>query len=291
MEPFALGLVFSAVAWTVWVLTPLVLEAGLQPSKVPDLRPEAALRDPIFIFITPQQLSQASLVGALLGSGLGAAFLLIVGVVTPYVLLPLSLLFGLLLYPLPRIWYRLQARKRLEQFNARLMDLTLGLANGLRSGAALPQTLELISRDMGGVMAEEFGTLLHEYRLGVDLAEGLTRLCRRMPSEDLQLLMTAVRITLQAGGSLAEVLDKITATIRERTEFQQKLKTMTAQGRFEAVAMAAAPLVCFGLLYTIDPELMRPMLITKAGWCAIGAVVALEAIGFLWIKKIVTIEV
>jgi len=119
----------------------------------------------------------------------------------------------------------------------------------------------------------------------------LSRLCERMPGEDLSLLVTAIRLTMQSGGSLAEVLDRITDTIRQRTSFHDRLRTMTAQGRFEAIAMASAPLVAFVILYTLDRQLMQPLVQTRLGWCAIGAVAVLETIGFLVINKIVTIDV
>lgn len=87
------------------------------------------------------------------------------------------------------------------------------------------------------------------------------------------------------------MLDRITDTIRQRTDFKDRLLTMTAQGRFEAIAMAAAPLVAFAILFFLDRELMQPLVETKIGWCAIGAVAVLETVGFLVINKIVTIDV
>ena len=83
----------------------------------------------------------------------------------------------------------------------------------------------------------------------------------------------------------------MTDTIRERTDFQERLRTMTAQGKFEAIAMAAAPVAAFIILFTLDKELMMPLVQTTIGWCAIAAVVVLEVIGFVIINKIVTIDV
>jgi tight adherence protein B len=114
---------------------------------------------------------------------------------------------------------------------------------------------------------------------------------QRMPCEDLRLLVTSVKLTAQSGGSMAEVLSRMTEMIRGRTEFQGKLRTLTAQGRFEAIAISASPFVAFVLLYIVDTELMAPMLRTTVGWAALGAVVLLETIGFYIINKIVTIEV
>jgi len=125
----------------------------------------------------------------------------------------------------------------------------------------------------------------------MELPEALDRLNRRMPSEDFTLLTTSIRLSQQTGGSVADVLDRMTDTIRQRTVFHEKLRTLTAQGRFEAIAIACAPLMAFIILYFIDPTLMAPLVQTKEGWFALGVVGMLELIGFLIINKIVTIEV
>lgn len=287
-----MALVFAAVTWGVWVVTPILAQIGLERSAGRYVKTDGRQQlGPIYRFTTPERLSQACWSAALLGGGLFSAILIAFNVMNSYVLVAGSLVAGLLGFNLPKWWLSRRIRGRQRLFDARLTDLTLGLANGLRAGSALPQSLELVSRDMGGPMTEELSLVLHEYRLGMDLPESLNRLCERMPGEDLSLLVTAIRLTMQSGGSLAEVLDRITDTIRQRTAFQDRLKTMTAQGRFEAIAMAAAPAMAFLVLYFLDPNLMQPLVQTKLGWCAIGAVVTLETIGFLVINKIVTVDV
>jgi len=284
-----LALVFVAVTIAAKAIIPMFVSIGLRRAEA--LSQQGEDTDPLQRFMSPRDLAQTCWTGAVFGGILGGALFVALGILNPVIVFLAVVVFASVIFQLPRAWLKFRVAKRQLAFEEKLMDLTLGLSNGLRSGAALPQTLETISRDMGGVMAEEIGLLLHEYRLGVDLGESLARLCKRMPGEDLQILMTAVRITMQAGGSLAEVLEKITDVIRQRTEFQQKLRTMTAQGRFEAIAMAAAPLAAFCLMYMIDPSLMKPLVTTKLGWYSIGGVMVLEIIGFLWIRKIVTIEV
>ena len=291
VELLALGLVFVACVSVVWVISPLLVEAGMERTAGRYVDTEAAVYDPLYRFTTPERLMQSSWSAALLGGGLIGAILLGVGVTNPYGLVLAVLVVGFVGFRIPRAWVNRRIRQRNLTFQSRLVDLTLGLANGLRSGAALPQTLEIIARDVGGPVGEEFNLLLHEYHLGVDMIECFNRLCRRMPGEDLQLLTTAIRLTLQAGGSLAEVLDKISDMIRQRTEFRERLLTMTAQGRFEAIAMAAAPAVAFVVLYTIDPTLMRPLVTTSVGWAALGLAATLEVIGFFFINRIVSIEV
>ncbi len=291
IDILALILVFVAVTWIVWVVTPVLAQIGLERTAGRYVKTEGKQQGPMYRFTTPERLAQACWSAAFLGAGVLASILIIFNVLNPYILIPLSLLAGLFCYQIPKWWLKRRIAKRNRLFEMKLTDLTLGLANGLRAGAALPQSLELVSRDLGGPMTEELTLVLHEYRLGMDLPESLNRLCERMPCEDLSLLVTAIKLTMQSGGSLAEVLDRITDTIRQRTEFQERLRTMTAQGRFEAIAMAAAPAVAFAILFFLDRELMMPLVQTKIGWCAIAAVVFLETVGFLIINKIVTIDV
>lgn len=285
-------LVFAAVTWGVWVVTPILAQIGLERTTGRYVKSDNQTQlGPIYRFTTPERLAQACWSSALLGGGTLAAILIACNVLNGTVLVGCSLLVAVISYQIPGMWLKKRIARRRTLFYARLTDLTLGIANGLRAGAALPQSLELVSRDMGGPMTEELALVLHEYRLGMDLPESLSRLCERMPGEDLSLLVTAIKLTMQSGGSLAEVLDRITDTIRQRTQFHDRLQTMTAQGRFEAIAMASAPLAAFVILYFLDRQLMQPLVETQLGWCAIGAVLVLETIGFLVINKIVTIDV
>ena len=285
------ALVFAAVAWGVWVVVPLLAAAGLERSAGKYVNAEGASYDPLYRFTTPERLAQTSWGTALLVAGLVLTLLLFAGVESVLGFVLAGGVSGLIAFQVPWLVINARIRKRNELFHRRLVDVTLGLSNGLRAGAALPQAMEAVTRDIGGPVGEEFSLLLHEYRIGgVELAECLERLGKRMPGEDLQLLITAVKLTIQSGGSLAEVLEKITNTVRQRVEFQQRLKTLTAQGRFEALAMGLAPMVAFGLLYLIDPELMKPLVTTEIGLTMMGVVVVMETIGFLWIRRIVNIE-
>ena len=187
-----------------------------------------------------------------------------------------------------RIW---RARKRRLVFEAKILDLTMGLANAMKAGMALPQALEKVGDQMGGVMKDELSVTLREYRLGMGIVDAMARLHERMPCEDMRLLTSAIRLTSQTGGSLVDVLTQMVDMIRSRVEFQQKLRTLTAQGKFEALAMASAPLAAFVLLYFCQPSLMTPLVTTTIGWCAIAVAFTLEVIGYIIIRKIVTIEV
>ncbi|NMA20955.1 MAG: hypothetical protein GX927_10295 [Lentisphaerae bacterium] len=285
-----LALVFGAVFCAVLVVLPLFTYRAPSVDKDDPDADEPFSSTLGARFISSEELHQKSWSAAVCASAIIIVVLLFAGVYSPWILLPLCVLGGAAAFQLPRVWLNWKIKQRLEQIADGMMDLTFGLASALRAGVSLPQALESVSHNIGGPIQEEIGFLLREYRLGVDLPEGLMKLCRRIPNEDLFLLATSVRLTLQSGGSLAEVLEKITETIRNRTEFQQKVKTMTAQGRFEAIAMASAPLVAFVVLFAIDQDLMLPLITTRIGYAAIGFTILLELIGFFWIHKIVTIE-
>lgn len=184
-----------------------------------------------------------------------------------------------------------RARKRRVAFEGKILELTMGLSNAMKAGMAFPQALERIGNQLGGVMQEEIAITMREYRLGMGVEDAFARLQERMPGEDMRLLVCAVRLSKQTGGSLVEVLAEMVEMIRKRTEFQQKLRTLVAQGKFEAIAMASAPLAAFLLLYFTQPGLMTPLVTTTTGWIAIGVAFVLEVIGYLVIRKIITIEV
>lgn len=245
---------------------------------------------PLRRLVSPVQMTAYRLVWTCALS-VGLMLLLVFCGASPWVYLPLAVLAGGLGSCLPPMYYRMRVKKRQEAFEARILDLTVGLANGLRAGEALPAALESVSGRIAQPMKEELQTVLREYRLGLELPEALERLQERMGCEDLRLLVAAIRLTMQTGGSLAEVLGQMVDTIRQRKEFQEKLAAMTAQGRFEAIAMSLAPLFVFAILYLINPPLMKPMVTTGLGWAAIGVTILMVTIGFLCINKIVTIEV
>jgi len=254
-------------------------------------RDESGNMPPLHRLVKPLQLVKYRVTWGFSSAAAILSVLVGAGVLNPFVYLPVAFGAGCLGYMVPLLWFQHKVRQRAELYENKILDMTVGLANGLRSGQALPAALEAVSGRVAGPMAEELATVLREYRLGLDLPDALARLNARMPCEDMQLLTGSIRLTMQSGGSLVDVLERIVEMIRGRREFQDKLKSMTAQGRFEAIAMALAPFAVFALLFAINRPLMEPMVTTGTGWFAIGCAVALVTAGFFTIKKITTIEV
>ncbi|MBP5672754.1 MAG: type II secretion system F family protein [Victivallales bacterium] len=282
------ALVFTATALFAFLAVVTLFKRSQEKFEISgDAARDAAIKK----FIEPGKLLRLRFSTAMMAAAIILLILIFANVLNPFIYVPVAIGVGILFFMLPYWYYLWKGLQRKEKFESKLLDLTMGLANGMKSGLAFPQALEATSRRIGGPMQEELNVVLREYRLGLELAESLERLNQRMPCEDLHLLVTTIKLTTKSGGSLVDVLEKMVDTIRSRTEFQERLKNMTAAGRFEALAMSCAPVAAFILLYLVDPDLMGPMLTTKLGWCGIAAIAALVSIGFYIINKIVTIEV
>ena len=279
-------LVFTAVTLSVYLAVSTIYKLMLE--KAEDRR---SVNEEISRFISAQKLLTIRFFGALF-AGVGiAVILLLCGVLNAFIYIPVGCAAAFVAAMAPLFYFRWKVAQRKELFENKILDLTMGLVSGMKSGLGLPQALEAVSKRIGGVMQEELQTVLREYRFGMELSEALQRLHDRMPGEDMHLLVTTIKLTTKTGGSLVEVMDKMSEMIRGRREFQDKLKAMTAQGKFEAIAMSLAPLFVFILLFLIDRPLMLPLVTTVPGWITIAFDTALVTVGFLIIRKIVTIEV
>ena len=241
-------------------------------------------------FISPGELVQRRFYFALIAGLVLFVLQLLFGVEKMQIAVPVSFAASVAAYWLVLAYYRCKAVKRKEAFDAKVLDLTMGLANGMKSGLAIGQALDAVAARIGDPMREELVATLREHRLGLDLSSAIENLYRRMPSEDLNLLATSIALTTRSGGSLVEVLEEMVATIRARTEFNGKLKNMTAQGRYEALVISLAPVAAFVLFYFIDPALMRPLVQTGVGWIAIGVAAALIATGYTILRKMTNVE-
>lgn len=290
------ALVFAAVVVFVLVAAKTAMEALNASGEEMDVVQMSMLSggadlSPMTRFISPSRLLRVRTVFAVVPAAIIAAVLLAASIRNPLVVLPLMAVFGFVGWKLPLLYFNFMVKRRQALFEMDILDLTLGLDNALKAGMALPQALDKISARMHGAMKEELEIVQREYRLGVDLVQALDHLCRRMPCEDMKLLTSAIRITSEAGGSLSEVLHEMTQMIRGRREFQDKVKALTAEGRFEAIAMSLAPAAAFIFMSLIQADLMKVLYTTTIGWCSLGVVAALEIAGYVVINKIVSIEV
>jgi tight adherence protein B len=205
---------------------------------------------------------------------------------------PLSGVIGLLLgYMLPRFYVGRRIGGRLSAFNKQLADTTTLLSNSLRAGSSFLQSIELVSRESPAPMGEEMGRVVREVNLGLALEEALNNLVRRIKSDDLDLMVTAIGVQQQVGGNLAEILDTIAFTIRERVRIKGEINTLTAQGRMSGYLVAFLPIGIAVALNFINPAFMEPLFTQLLGQILLGVGIVMMVIGFFAIQKIVSIKV
>lgn len=198
--------------------------------------------------------------------------------------------FSLASFFAPQFYLAHLKKKRAEAFEAQLPDMITVLNNSLRAGHSLPVALEVIRNEMKNPMKTEMAILLGELRLGMVFEKALRNLYKRMPSEDLDLIVTAILIAEKVGGNLTNVLAGLETTIRERNKMNGKIKALTSQGKMEGLVVGLLPYVLGLAIGLIDQKLMVPMLTTPTGWLMIAAIFFLDLIGILVIQSIVTIE-
>jgi tight adherence protein B len=212
---------------------------------------------------------------------------------------PLALLIGAIVgFFLPRWYVKRRQGKRLNAFNKQLPDTITLIANALRAGSSFLQAIELVVREARPPISTEFQRVIREVNLGLPFEQALENLVRRVRSDDLELMVTAISIQYQVGGNLAEILDSIAYTIRERVRIKGEIRTLTAQQRMSGYVVAFLPIGLLGFLFIIAPGFMDPMFDPAVGIAGIpGGVVLIGLgafsmfVGFMAIRRIVDIEV
>ena len=159
----------------------------------------------------------------------------------------------------PRFYLKRRQSKRLRQFGEQLPDTITLLANSLRAGSSFLQGIELVTREARPPISEEFDRVVRDMQLGMALQPALNNLVRRLDSEDLELMVTAIQIQSQVGGNLATVLDSIAFTIRERIRIKGEINTLTAMQRYSGYVITLLPVGLAGILFVISPDYMTAM--------------------------------
>lgn len=198
----------------------------------------------------------------------------------------------------PRFYLKYRQRKRLKQFGEQLPDTITLLANSLRAGSSFLQGIELVTREARPPIRDEFERVVRDMQLGLSLMPALNNLVRRVASEDLELMVTAIQIQSQVGGNLATVLDSIAFTIRERVRIHGEIQTLTAMQRYSGYVITLLPVGLAGILFLISPSYISAMLDKppEAFGLPLGVVffavgLLSMGIGYLLIRRIVNIKV
>jgi tight adherence protein B len=245
-----------------------------------DLRLQLARAD---LKITPAEF----LVMQILSAGLG---LLLAQLIFRF--LPLTLLGAVAGFFAPRLYVAWRQRRRLQAFNAQLGDAINLMVNGLRAGYSVLQAMEAVARELPPPISVEFDRVVKEQQLGLSLEQALQNMLRRVRSDDLEMLVTAILIHREVGGNLAEILDTISFTIRERVRIQGEIRALTAQQTLSGYVLMFLPIALGLILFGINRNYMLNFFTSGIlGYLMISCTLVMMLIGYFVIRRIVRIEV
>lgn len=195
---------------------------------------------------------------------------------------------------LPGMYVNSQQKKRLVRFNDQLADMLNLMVNGLRAGFSTMQAMEAVSKELPSPICDEFRRVVQEVQLGVPMERALDNLLRRIPSEDLDLVITAINVQREVGGNLAEILETISYTIRERVRVKGEIRVLTTQVSYSGKFLSLLPLFVIGVLYLLNREYMMEFFKPESrpcGYIALIGAALLILIGYFVMQKLAEIEV
>jgi tight adherence protein B len=194
-------------------------------------------------------------------------------------------------YLIPGFYVRYRINKRLKAFNNQLGDTLTLLSNAIKAGYSFAQAIDTVAKNAVAPIADEFGRAVREMNLGGSPDEALSNITKRIASADFDLVATAYAIHRTVGGNLAEILDNIAYTIRERVRIKGEIATLTAQARASGTLITFLPLVLATFMFFVTPTYFRPMFDSIIGWAMMGLGLFMIFIGNLIIRRVVAIEV
>ncbi len=219
----------------------------------------------------------------------GVAFYTVIFLLSESILLGiLSALIGL---KIPGLVINSKIKKRSMAMTDLLPEALNIIANGLRAGFSFTQAVAVVVREMEGPLTVEFSRVLRENRLGKPMDEALHDMLLRIENDDVEMLITALLIQRQVGGNLADVLDGISHTIRERVRIKGEIRTLTAEGRLSAIILSLLPVTVALVISLLNPGYIVTLIVEPLGIFMIIGAVIMQIIGVLFIRKIVAIEV
>lgn len=198
---------------------------------------------------------------------------------------------------LPGMYVKSLQAKRLIKFNDQLGDMLNLMVNGLRAGYSTMQAMEAVSKELPSPICDEFRRVVQEMQLGVPMERALANLLNRIPSDDLDLIVTAINVQREVGGNLAEILDTISYTIRERVRIKGEIRVLTSQAMYSGRFLSMLPVIVMAILYLLNREYMQTFFLPESnvpipcGYIALGVGGLMIIIGYFVMNKMAQIEV
>ncbi len=198
---------------------------------------------------------------------------------------------GFVAYKLPGVIANRMLKIRVEKFDRQLVDALNLMSNAVKSGLSFLQVVQVIEREMPKPISDEFAMVLKENRVGINLNDALLNMTKRVPSDDLFMIVNTVVTLSQQGGNLSEAFETIAKTIRERRRIHERIKTLSQAAVTQGTLLSIIPLVQLGMQFYIQPQSAKLLLTTPLGQVMMAIMFVMMALGGLWMKKILTIDV
>ena len=242
----------------------------------------------LFIEVKPEHVTYFLLS---ISVGLGSITLGLFGLFGKWLLgAILGSLFMFLGFKIPKPIVDKMVKNRLDRYSDQMVDALTLLANGIRAGLSVPQSLGMVVDEMPQPISQEFNMILQQNKIGVPLEECFENLAKRVPLEDNDMFVTGVNILRETGGNLAETFDTIVGVIRERVRLKQKIDQLTASGVFQGYTIACMPFA-IGVIFALnDPPSMARVFSNPLGLAMLAFALILDLVGLFIIMKIVKIE-
>ncbi|MDO5318621.1 MAG: type II secretion system F family protein [bacterium] len=246
----------------------------------------------VFMFVSPKKIAQLGRLAAIT-----AFFIFFIplfsftNIASTIAGILLGLGAGAFVFTLPARYVKILRDRRRVKFNEQLVDALGTMSNALRAGFSINQAFESVVESGEKPISQEFSVLLQQMRVGLPFDEALASLDRRVASDDLTLVCTSIDIARKTGGNLTDIFDKISETIRGRMRIERRVRTLTAQGRLQGIIVSLMPLVLGIAMTVLKPDVMKPFLFSLKGAICVGITLALVTVGWLFIRKIIKIDV
>jgi tight adherence protein B len=192
---------------------------------------------------------------------------------------------------IPIVWLKMKIKRRSNKLHGQLADILMILASSLRAGHGFFQSVDLVAKEIGEPGSQEFGRVVAEVRLGRNVDEALNAMAERVGSDDFKWAVLGVNVQREVGGNLAEVLDTVADTVRERDAVRRQIRVLSAEGRLSIGILACLPFFVTLYIAKVNPGYLNLLFSTRIGQVMVATAACLEAVGIFWMKKIVNIDV
>jgi len=283
MDPKTLDILVNVLGFVTVVVAVIAVAAPLRRWVLKQERIYGhILRTALLLDVRPRTATYFGIGCVCLGGLIGYAF------IQSLITLAIGAVLGA---AVPMVTLRVLRYRRRSKLDDQLVDGLQTLASGVRAGLNLVQALELVAENLPAPISQEFAHLIREYEYGTPIEAAMSNAAGRIELPNYRLVFSALQTHRQRGGDLGETLDRIADSVREIQRLEKRIETLTAQNRAAARWMGGMPLVILGMLYMIDPYGVRMLFVDDIGKILLAGIVAMNAIGFLWIRQIVSIDI